>query len=78
MSIGSIGGSKIVLVLKTGEGWRLSLLSADLNEERVYPVPDEVQANGYFASAGDKVLAGSRIARLWRCDLGTGGWKKVY
>ena len=73
------GGSKIALVRIAGEGWQLSVLSADLKEERVYPIPKDVQARGYFAAAGDKVLAESRNERgLWRCDLGTGDWKKVY
>jgi Tol biopolymer transport system component/ABC-type transport system involved in multi-copper enzyme maturation permease subunit len=73
------GGAKIVLARKAGEGWRLSLVSADLKEEKAITVPDEVRASGYFVAAGDKVLAESRDERgLWRCDLGTGGWKKVY
>jgi ABC-type transport system involved in multi-copper enzyme maturation permease subunit len=73
------GGSNILIAQRRGAAWSLRLFSAELKEEKAFPVPEQVRPTGYFVAMAGKVLAESQDERgLWRCDLGTGGWKKVY
>jgi len=73
------GGANVLLAQKSGDAWSLRLFSAELKEEKAFPIPVQVRSTGYFVVMSGKVLAESQDERgLWRCDLGTGGWKKVY
>jgi len=61
-------------------GKKLLILDETLAEEKAIPVPDLLQSvSSSVLGAGDKVLLNSYERReLWRYDLLSGDWKKLY
>ena len=71
-------GVRLVLDDPAGDK-ALKILGSDLSEEKRFALPDSVLPHYNLQAAGDKILiAPSNTHRLWRLDLKTGSWKRIF
>lgn len=62
-----------------GGGRCLKILGSKLEEEKTFPVPASVGSPWSIMVSNDKILvAKNDPERLWRVDLGTKRWKRLY
>jgi hypothetical protein len=73
------GGRKLALEEKSGAGIILRILSEDLKEEKRAPVPQYIGPTHYLFGANRRVVMddGSHNA-LWRFDIDTDTWRRIY
>jgi len=69
---------RLVLMVPVDGEYHLSVLGEDLKEEKKIKIPYPVEGPIFAWGLDNKILLKFRMGPLWRLDLETEKWKKVY